>query len=553
MSSLRAPGLGPIIGHTTTNSCRLWIRAGDPGDEGASLSSERRTVGVLTVLKKNDAEIAEPPVFYFRLRREYDRTGSFDLGQERGLGERGEVYPLDADSKYHVRIGTLTIDDPFSDDEIVESDDLVDRLPSPEIWRQELENLPAKKSEAVLRTFRVAAEAPLDQLSFIVGSCRYPGLLWKVKQADQIFRPLREEVRAEVDGMPVSFVLMVGDQIYADMLNRHIPIGLADTYEEFQDRYLKAFGSTNMRKLLRLVPTYMILDDHEIEDNWSQDRIRKSEKRRLFNLAIGAYMSYQWSHGPRDFDNRLFCRFDCDGYPFFVLDTRTQRYMDDIEDSLDDNHLLGRPSLDSDEPNQLDHLLAWLETEQNESGNVPKFIVSSSVFVPNPMLARAGSSPKRMEQTDSWPGFPQTRKALLDRIVEQEIQNVVFVSGDIHCSNVAEMDFSGSDAAAAIKAFAITSSAFYWPFWFADGEPSHYVHDSRKPGQSDPFSLSGGVEMNYRAWNFTQKDNYCRIDVDKANHAVTVRAFDTKGELIEEKTASGAKRQMLARLDLAPW
>ncbi len=233
MSSLRVPGLGPIVGHTTTNSCRLWIRAGDPGDEGASLSSERRTVGVLTVLKKNDAEIAEPPVFYFRLRREYDRTGSFDLGQERGLGDRGEVYPLEADSRYHVRIGTLTIDDPFSDDEIVESDDLVDRLPSPEIWRQELENLPAKKSEAVFRTFRTAATAPLDQLSFIVGSCRYPGLLWKVKQADRIFRPLREEVGAEVDGMPASFVLMVGDQIYADMLNRHIPIGLADTYEEF--------------------------------------------------------------------------------------------------------------------------------------------------------------------------------------------------------------------------------------------------------------------------------------------------------------------------------
>lgn len=553
MSSLRAPGLGPIVGHTTTNSCRLWIRAGDPEDKGVSLSSERRTVGVLMVLKKNDTAIPEPPVFYFRLRREFDRTGSFNLGEERSLGGRGEVYPLEADARYHVRIGTLTIDDPFSDDEIVESDDLVVRLPGPEIWRQELENLPKKKSEAVFRTFRDAAAAPLDHLSFIVGSCRYPGLLWKVKQADRIFRPLREEVGAEVDGMPASFVLMVGDQIYADMLNRHIPIGLADTYEEFQDRYLKAFGSTNMRKLLRSVPTYMILDDHEIEDNWSQDRIRRSEKRRLFNLAIGAYMSYQWSHGPRDFDNRLFYRFDCDGYPFFVLDTRTQRYMDDIEDSLDDNHLLGRPSLDLDEPNQRDQLLAWLETQQSERGNVPKFIVSPSVFVPNPMLARAGSRPKRMEQTDSWPAFPQTRKAILDRIVEQEIQNVIFVSGDIHCSNVAEMDFSGSDAAARIKAFAITSSAFYWPFWFADGEPSDYVHDSRKPEQSDPFSLSGGVEMNYRAWNFTQKDNYCRIDVDKANHAVTVRAFDAKGELIEERTAAGGTREIRTRLELAPW
>ncbi|MEE8247450.1 MAG: alkaline phosphatase family protein, partial [Alphaproteobacteria bacterium] len=64
MSSLRAPGLGPIVGHTTTNACRLWIRAGDPEDKGVSLSSERRTVGVLMVLKKNDTAIPEPPVFY---------------------------------------------------------------------------------------------------------------------------------------------------------------------------------------------------------------------------------------------------------------------------------------------------------------------------------------------------------------------------------------------------------------------------------------------------------------------------------------------------------
>lgn len=27
---------------------------------------------------------------------------------------------------------------------------------------------------------------------------------------------------------------MVGDQIYADMFNRMVPLGLADTYEEFQ-------------------------------------------------------------------------------------------------------------------------------------------------------------------------------------------------------------------------------------------------------------------------------------------------------------------------------
>src|SRR3546814_20501808 len=79
------------------------------------------------------------------------------------------------------------------------------------------------------------------------------------------------------------------------MLTRQVPLGLADTFEEFQERYHTAFGSRNMRRLLSRVPTYMILDDHEIEDNWTQDRLGKAVSRKVFHLALGAYMSYQRS------------------------------------------------------------------------------------------------------------------------------------------------------------------------------------------------------------------------------------------------------------------
>src|SRR3546814_8859094 len=88
----------------------------------------------------------------------------------------------------------------------------------------------------------------------------------------------------------------------------------------------------------------MILDDHEIEDNWTQDRLGKAVSREVFHLALGAYMSYQWSHCPRTYQTRLYYEFECNGYPFFVLDTRTQRFIDDVIGSLEDNHLLGRRS-----------------------------------------------------------------------------------------------------------------------------------------------------------------------------------------------------------------
>src|SRR3546814_18501449 len=127
---------------------------------------------------------------------------------------------------------------------------------------------------------------------------------------------------------------MAGDQIYADMLNRHVPLGLADTFEEFQERYHTAFGSRNMRRLLSRVPTYMILDDHEIEDNWTQDRLGKAVSRKVFHLALGAYMSYPWSHRPRTYQTRPYYEFESNALPFFVPPTPTQRFI---------HHLIGNP------------------------------------------------------------------------------------------------------------------------------------------------------------------------------------------------------------------
>ena len=51
---------------------------------------------------------------------------------------------------------------------------------------------------------------------------------------------------------------MVGDQIYADVLNKNIPVLRADTYEEFQERYMTAFGAPNLRRLLRMARPCMI-------------------------------------------------------------------------------------------------------------------------------------------------------------------------------------------------------------------------------------------------------------------------------------------------------
>jgi alkaline phosphatase D len=151
MSSLREAGLGPIVGHTTARSGRVWIRAREAQDEMGGLAAQQRTIGVGAVVGKNDQPIDpdEIQAFYFRRHREHDRSGIFDAGAHTCITkvERdGElVYkpssPLQPGTSYTVRLGTLTIDDPFGDDENISSDVLAERLPNPNVWVGDLLNL----------------------------------------------------------------------------------------------------------------------------------------------------------------------------------------------------------------------------------------------------------------------------------------------------------------------------------------------------------------------------------------------------------------------------
>ena len=514
--TLRNPSVGPIIGHTTSHSSRIWMRA--------SAEAPGRTIGV-AALYDAGGNYVHNSACYLRLHRQYDRTGIVDFAR------------LEPDTAYCVRVGSLTLDSANST-AILEDIDVFARLPKPEDWRSELEKLPGEECLARFTTFPLDAS---NDLSFIFGSCRYPGLLWPAKKSDLIFGAILKQCR-EVNAP--RFVLMNGDQIYADKLKRWISFFRADTPAEFQERYLTAFTSPNMRALLRAVPTYMIMDDHEIEDDWLAARMDGNEPARtLYQNAIAAYKNYQWIHSPRNYCSRdnlagvsgdkFHYSFECGAYPFFVVDTRTQRIQGGKGCNLADNHLLGSPSNNaaSEHRVQINILCAWLVSQQAQIGNRPKFIVTASMFVPN-VLDTAGSDVRAKRNKcadDSWAAFPETRRQLLQTIVDNNIQNVVFLCGDAHSSCVAELSFTHTTKGQLpLRGLAITSSAFYWPWFFSDGDPDSFVRDSQK--QNDQFEVNDEVVMNYKSRAFVQENNFTRIDIQQDN--IVVQNFDSEGQLL---------------------
>jgi alkaline phosphatase D len=426
---------------------------------------------------------------HFRMKPQFDLTGIADFDG------------LQPNTEYSFRMGYLLTDQGLDEPPSLESLD----------WWQ--------ASEGQVRT---APSSTDNAVSFVFGSCRYnqrenpdfniemtsagdPTLRepegFRDTRADKIFRSILEQIQS---GVRTDFLLMVGDQIYADDFNILSP---ARGLSEFFGRYADVFGQEHMRALMCRCPTYMILDDHEITDNWSQDRLNREQDRFLYYNAMRAYESYQLVHGPafqRDpRSNRsesptsLWYKYDVGRASFFVTDTRTERNRKSVP-----------PRIVSGE--QMNELKKWLSEKKKEV----KFVVSSVPFFPDP----------KTEADDKWAGFSEQRREILDFIREGKIRPVVFLSGDIHLSAWATLECPSDPS---FRVHSVISSPFYWPYW----------NDSK-----DNFVTSGIVEDSgqhkYRiaatGW-WERGNNFVRVTLQNGGKNLLLEVYGRKGARLRKK------------------
>src|SRR3546814_1342186 len=91
-----------------------------------------------------------PPLYYFRLHREYDRTGTFCFGEDCCLSGVPSQ-PLKPDTAYIALLATLVVDDPFADDRNVANTRLAKKLPEPAVWTADLVDLSSNCCHASFR------------------------------------------------------------------------------------------------------------------------------------------------------------------------------------------------------------------------------------------------------------------------------------------------------------------------------------------------------------------------------------------------------------------
>lgn len=345
-----------ILGHTTHNSIKVWLRASQrwPAAFVEILDSADQTVG----LKKVMTEAAE---FY---------TAVVEFNQ------------LQPNTQYRVKLS-------FAKSRTAEPN----------------ERVRDAYTEGRFKTFAPPGSAA--SFKFLFGSCNLHSL-------GPFEKPDRSWVRVSqlAADEKASFMLHCGDQIYAD-----VPFNPPTDIDHYRSKYLDAWEDcVPTKRTLTELPHYMILDDHEITNNYDQGMDgRNRDIDALQRVAMKAYWEFQHSHNPSTSNGayKYHYTFECSDASFFVMDTRYHRNSA-IFRMLDDN--------------QEAELLRWIG--KNPQGL--KFIVSSVPFVGE--VLREGK--------DKWcdAAFTAQRERILRQILDVDARNVVFLTGDMHCSYHATLD-----------------------------------------------------------------------------------------------------------------
>ncbi len=336
-------------------------------------------------------------------------------------------------------------------------------------------------SDSIIERESLKSYAANTPLSFAFGSCQYPAGIIDKHLAYHSYQKLNQAMETKQSRRP-DFIALLGDQIYADAT-----AGFLDPsakFDKFVQPYYRLYENTHVRTVLRKVPIFAMLDDHEICDNWEPLANPKANAERQQVLdteltsGVKSFLQYQrgefrpetnWN--PKQ--ENLWYTFSRRGFEFFMCDTRTKRSARTAENILNaSTTLLG--------PEQEEALENWLTTKSNQK---TKFVLSSSMILPrHKVLHGSYQSPANAIRSDSWGGYPVSLHKTLALLVDNDLNNIVFLSGDEHIACFATIEITDLSNKKKANAYSIHCPGLYTPLPFANGRVDDFEGETAGHG-----------------------------------------------------------------------
>ena len=209
------------------------------------------------------------------------------------------------------------------------------------------------------------------------------------------------------------------------------PVGYAETIEQYRAKYALYRSEAPLRKVHSLFPMISIWDDHEVVDNYAggagptggltPDKLYTEARRAA---AYRAYFESMPTFAVKRGSNRIYrgLRFGRT-VDLILLDQRQYRADQPCGDPQ-----LGPACADLDQPRTF--------LGRRQMGFVKKRLASSPAawkVMANQVMVMPTIYPGGdYIGFDSWQGYPQERRELLQHVRRKKIEDVVFVTGDIH-------------------------------------------------------------------------------------------------------------------------
>ncbi len=338
---------------------------------------------------------------------------------------------------------------------------------------------PEKLSFNTQALWQWRTDAPDWRLAF--GSCAYTN----ETAYDRPGRPYggppeAANIYASIAQKAPNMMLWGGDALYFREADYDSAFGLA--YRWRHDR-----SAAQLQPLLRTAHHYSIWDDHEYGPNDSNSSyVFKGETLALFK-RYWANPSYGLPETPG-----IFTTFSYNDVDFFLLDNRYHRDSDKLKS--DDKSKLGAAQL------------RWLKNAMLASTASIKIVAAGSQVT------------NLVNENESWNRFPRERDEMLKFLLDQNINGVLFLTGDRHFTSLLKTERPDSYPLYELTCSPLTA-----------GVPSNLQKE-----RENPLVLPN---------TFVDQRNFCTLDFSgkKEERKIMVRSFSTEGKQLWEKQISVAE------------
>lgn len=274
----------------------------------------------------------------------------------------------------------------------------------------------------------------------------------------------------------VDLVVFLGDYIYESSLRRnqvrmHERTEEPVSVDEYRARFALYKADKDLQSAHHACPWLVTLDDHEVDNDYANDRQEDGTPPEEFLLRRAAAYRAYYEHMP------LPARMRPNGPAMQIYGTWAWG-------SLANIHLLdgrqyrsphacprkagGGNEVDPRECTDLHGTSRTMLGAAQEAWIDRQFADSRAAWniVAQPVLMaqrKSGPPARKTVWTDSWDGYPAARRRFLESIVARQPANPVVISGDVHMHFVADLKLDFDDPGSAVVASELVGAGISSP------------------------------------------------------------------------------------------